>query len=238
MANEKRIRALAVGGLVEDNPLTSGAPTLTSAGLAALPAIGSTEHAAIVLDPDGDFGAPEIAYVTAHTAAAVSATIARGQEGTTARQHDRDVPWVHAPTPAHDYQQLIAVAAYATGTDVNLAAVTSGTMVDLDAANLKVDFVVPPSGKVLVKLSGAGTVASGAGNGFWGLREGSTTIATTMVFVGGANPTPSRAMLITGLTPGAAKTYKWGAYVTTGQMNNWTGPTYGQHVMEVWAVNA
>lgn len=107
MANEKRLRALAIGGLIEDNPLASGGTTLTSAGLAALPAIGTTEHAAIVLDPDGMFGAPEIAYVTAHTTGATTATITRGQESTTARQHDRDVPWIHGPT-VKDFLGVIA----------------------------------------------------------------------------------------------------------------------------------
>jgi hypothetical protein len=98
MANEKRLRALAIGGLVEDNPLTAAATSLASAGLAALAAVGASEHAALVLDPDGMFGAPEVVYVTSHTAAATSATILRGQEGTTARQHDRDVPWIHGPS--------------------------------------------------------------------------------------------------------------------------------------------
>lgn len=98
MANEKRLRAMAVGGLVEDNPLAVGGTTLTSAGLAALPAVTATDHMAVVLDPDGTFGAPEVAWVTLHTAGASTATIARAQESTVARQHDRDVPWIHGPT--------------------------------------------------------------------------------------------------------------------------------------------
>lgn len=98
MANEKRVRSNFLGGLVEDNPLTSAATTLTSAALAAMGTIDTTNHAAIILDPDGINGAPEIAYVTAHTAAATTATVSRGQESTTARQHDRDVPWIHGPT--------------------------------------------------------------------------------------------------------------------------------------------
>lgn len=98
MANEARIRANFVGGLVEDNPLASGGTTLTSAGLAALGAVTSAEHIAIVLDPDGRAGNPEVIWVTLHTAAATSATVVRGREGTTARAHERDTPWVHGPT--------------------------------------------------------------------------------------------------------------------------------------------
>jgi hypothetical protein len=98
MANEIRVRQNFLGGKVDDNPLTSGATTLTSSALAAMVAIGSTQHLPIVLDPDGIFGAPEIAYVTAHSASATTATILRAQEGTTARAHQQDVDWVHAPT--------------------------------------------------------------------------------------------------------------------------------------------
>lgn len=100
MANEARLRQLALGGLVEDNPLTSGATTLTSGALAAVSGgVGSTQYLAIVIDPDGNDGAPEIVHVTALTGGAGSATIARGREGTTARQHDAGTPWVHAVTP-------------------------------------------------------------------------------------------------------------------------------------------
>lgn len=98
MANELRVRAGFAGGLVEDNPLSAAATTLSSAGLAAIPAISSTQHMAIILDPDGINGNPEIAYITGHVAAATTATILRGQESTVARAHDRDTPWVHGPT--------------------------------------------------------------------------------------------------------------------------------------------
>ena len=87
-----------LGGLVEDNPLLVGATTLNSAGLAALPAIASPDIVPITIDPDGIFGAPEIAHITAHAAGATSATILREQEGTTKREHPRDIEWVHSFT--------------------------------------------------------------------------------------------------------------------------------------------
>lgn len=98
MANEIRTRTNFAGGLVEDAPLLVGATTLTSAGLASLPVIDTTNHAAIILDPDGIEGSPEIVWVTAHTASATTATIARAQEGTTDREHRQDTPWVHTAT--------------------------------------------------------------------------------------------------------------------------------------------
>lgn len=98
MANELRSRTNFVGGLVEDNPLTNVATTLNSAGLAALPVIDTTNHAALILDPDGIHGAPEIVHVTAHSASSTTATILRAQESTSARQHLRDTYWVHTAT--------------------------------------------------------------------------------------------------------------------------------------------
>lgn len=123
---------MAVGGLVEDNPLASGATTLTSAGLAALPAIGSTQVAKGVFDPDGRSGEPEIFYITAHTAAATTATIVRGREGTTARQHDRDTRWSNVMTLWEVFPAIIKAGAI---TDADFThAPPDGTM-GLDTTN-------------------------------------------------------------------------------------------------------
>lgn len=106
MANEIRIRQGGIGGLIEDNPLTASAQLLTSAGLAAVSGgVDSSHHLPVILDPDGVAGPPEIAYVatlTAGTGATGATGLLRGQEGTTARQHDQDTPWLHGPTP-RDY---------------------------------------------------------------------------------------------------------------------------------------
>lgn len=97
MPSGPRVRTNNVFGTVTDNPLTAGATTLNSAGLADLAAV-SSAHAVIVIDPLRAAGAPEIVVVTAHTASATSATVTRGAYGTTARQHAAGVLWVHAPT--------------------------------------------------------------------------------------------------------------------------------------------
>lgn len=96
MPANPRVRGNNVQGTVSDNPLTAGATTLNSAGLANLPAV-ATQHAVIVLDPLRSAGAPEIVVVTAHTGAATSATVTRGAYGTTARSHASGTLWVHAP---------------------------------------------------------------------------------------------------------------------------------------------
>lgn len=91
-----RVRTDNVFGTITDNPLTNVATTMNSAGLANLAAVSSKE-AIIILDPNRVSGAPEIVVVTAHTGAATSATIQRGQFGTSARQHASGTAWVHGP---------------------------------------------------------------------------------------------------------------------------------------------
>lgn len=93
-----RIRTAFISGVTTNNPLTSGGTTLNSASLAGLPVIAAPDIAVIVLDPAGSAGNPEVVYVTAHSSAATSATIARAKESTSAREHAVGTPWVHAPT--------------------------------------------------------------------------------------------------------------------------------------------
>lgn len=245
MANELRVRTNFVGGLIEDNPLASGATTLTSAGLASLPAITSTSHMAIILDPDGRAGNPEIAYVTAHTALATTATITKGQEGTTGRAHDRDTPWLHGPT-VKDFDAsgggvgLIGLTSYNPGTQ-QIVTTTSSSMADVDATNLVVAFTAPPSGKVLVRLTGYAIGAATTGLS-WALREATTDLTPGASLVYGvADQRFAVALLLTGLTAGA-HSYKWAHSRTSGAgtVSTRYGGTIdqaGPAVMEVWAVN-
>lgn len=200
---------------------------------------------AIVLDPDGYGGNPEIAYLTGHTSASGTATILRGQEGTTARAHIQDTPWVHSAT-SKDFDAagggvgLIGLTSYAPGSDTTiLNAGTSTSVAAVDSTNLTVAFTAPPSGKVLVRLS-ALTLVSTVGNSiFWGLLDGSNaqvgkldymmTYATAM--------RASASLYVSGLTAGTAYTYKWAYKVNSGNASVFGGPTYGDAIMEVWAVN-
>jgi hypothetical protein len=93
-----RIRTNNVFGTTTNNPLLVGGTTLNSAGLANLGVVAGSDTAIITLDPNRVSGAPEIVIVTAHTAAATSATITRGAEGTAAREHPLGTFWAHAPT--------------------------------------------------------------------------------------------------------------------------------------------
>nr|AAO91886.1 putative transmembrane protein [uncultured bacterium] len=90
------------------------AVVLTSAALADLAAVVAPDFKRLVLDPDGVDGDPEIVHVTAHPALGTTATVSRGQEGTSARQHLADTPWIHAATKA-DLDDLPHVVMTTTG---------------------------------------------------------------------------------------------------------------------------
>ena len=100
MANEKRVRANGVQGTINLGIIAADV-NLSGTFLTRLPVVDATNHAALTLDPESDN--PEIVYVTAHAAAADTATILRGQEGTVARDHALDTRVVHAPT-ARDFR--------------------------------------------------------------------------------------------------------------------------------------
>ena len=115
MANELRVRSGFQDGVIDDNPLTNSATTLTSTELNVVPVIDTTNHMALILDPEETGGAPEIAYITAHTVGATTATILRGQEGTTARQHALSILWHHGPTIRDFSDGKVALAKVTAG---------------------------------------------------------------------------------------------------------------------------
>lgn len=108
MPTGSRIRSNNVFGVTTDNPLTSGAVTFNSPGLATLPVV-SSAHAIVVFDPKRVFGEPEIAVVTSHTTAATVATIIRGQYSTVARSHPQGTSWAHVPVD-EDYIDILTSA--------------------------------------------------------------------------------------------------------------------------------
>src|SRR4029077_1330615 len=73
---------------------------MNSAGLGSTftPAVASPNYMPVVLDPQQQFGTPEIVYVTAHTASATAATVVRAQEGSALRAHSSGEFWVAGPT--------------------------------------------------------------------------------------------------------------------------------------------
>lgn len=109
MPSGPRIRDNNVFGLTTDNPLTAGAGTFNSLGLAKMSIVASA-HALVTLDPIRQYGEPEIVVVTAHASLASVATITRGQYNTTARSHPLGTLWVHQPIN----EDFIAIVTAAT----------------------------------------------------------------------------------------------------------------------------
>ncbi|QBI19344.1 hypothetical protein ER308_07160 [Egibacter rhizosphaerae] len=110
-----RVRANFVDGEVDDDPLGSGASTLNSPGLEDLPVVDGgdpDEFAVLVLDPMG--GDPEVVHVTDHAADSSSATISRGEEGTSAQEWPQGTLWRHGLTAAELDELLTEASAGAT----------------------------------------------------------------------------------------------------------------------------
>lgn len=136
---------------------------------------------------------------------------------------------------------LLASVSYDPGT-LGSYAVTSATLVDVDATNLAATFIAPASGNVMVDLIGVQTCAADCALA-WGLREGSSIISgyhRVNTVPSGEGDRQLRAMTsvkITGLTPGASYTYKWAHARTTGSgsVSTFAGGVTGAAVMRVWS---
>lgn len=109
--------------------LTSSATTLQAGVLTSVPAVTGTDRMAIVLDPDAETGAPEIVHITSHTAGANTATILRGQEGTSSRSHVSGTK-ISAPVTASALDQIAALETEIGTLQTDLAA----TDITADAA--------------------------------------------------------------------------------------------------------
>lgn len=232
-----RVRTAAVGGLVEDNPLAAAATTLTSAGLSALPLFGASDFALVVFDPNGRTGEPFAKRITAHAAVANTATIDATAIYGTARAVPQGTPWRLTDILDQDGNGsgLIGYNSYGGVQDYTTSS-TSG--VDVDATNMKVSFVAPPSGKVLVRLTAVCYNTSGVASGLWGLREGGADLTYALAIGSTSGFSVSRNLEVSGLTPGAAKTYKWAFKVNGGTTHHLiTGGDNGIATMEVLAVN-
>lgn len=154
MANETRLRRNFLSGKVGDSPLSSASTTLSSTALAGVPVIDTTSHLALVLDPDAVGGSPEIVWITAHAAGASSATILRGQEGTTARQHTFNTSWVHSLT-AYD---LTVVGTTSYKVQETLTGVTGNNVVTLGEVPVANSVLIFNAGVLRTNYSQSGKV--------------------------------------------------------------------------------
>jgi hypothetical protein len=99
MANERVVRTNNCLGVL-GAAMGSGDTTVTFASAPPWPTIGTNNFAKLILEPNS--ASEEICYVTAYTAAALTATIVRAQEGTSAVAHPPNAFWQSGPT-ANDF---------------------------------------------------------------------------------------------------------------------------------------
>jgi hypothetical protein len=153
-----RVRANYVFG-VTDAALTNSGTTMSAPALARLPAIGSTQVAALTLY-DPSTSAFEIVYVSAHTASATTATIERGKEGCTAQAWPSGVSWLHGPTAMEARESETFSLVYENTGDtiagfstVNGTWSTDGTVISQTATSINAAWLVYTAGVLPVGMS-------------------------------------------------------------------------------------
>ncbi len=146
-----RIRSNFVSGVIDNNPLAIGGLTLNATELADLAVVASPDIAAIILDPTGGAGDPEIVHVTAHSGSATTATIVRAREGTVAREHLLSVSWVHGPTQK-DFPLKELTIPFLSKNDTSINAYTAlnnTAMIIEDVGKIYTNFIMPSDFLVL-----------------------------------------------------------------------------------------
>ena len=128
------------------------------------------------------------------------------------------------------------VTRYAPGSPASYST-SSTSLAKVDNANLTVTFVAPPSGQVMVRLTG---VVGGNAGGYisWGLLTGGGAQAGSVALAAGQNvpyQTVSIPFQVGSLTPGTSYTLCWAWLVSagTGLMKADQGSDYGPATMEV-----
>lgn len=119
--------------------------------------------------------------------------------------HNGDAAAHAAAFSAHP--SLLSVVSYDPGSFTVKTATSS--IVNLDTTNLIASFIVPASGKVLVRFTALVNPESGA-NYFWYVRNAADTVLGKAMVVSGSGDyfRIATAFYLTGLTPGAL-TVRW-----------------------------
>lgn len=132
---------------------------------------------------------------------------------------------------------------YASVTGSDYGSLTSASLADVDATNMKVTFTAPVSANVLVRLTASCSAGVGAAQCYlvWGLRESTTNIMAGGIAHRNPNDTSSDqfvgaslVFVLLGIAPGA-HTYKWAYSVSAGTATIKANANLPA-VMEVWAL--
>jgi hypothetical protein len=143
--------------------------------------------------------------------------------------------WLNPDLLPSNVGRLLGAVAYDPATDVDYT--TTATMTALDATNVSVTFTVPDSGSVLIRSQVQAYPTATTGSLILGIMEASTTLKQAQV--GGDEGTNTvgsygATWKITGLTPGATKTYKLAAKHSTNAWHVRYGDDYMPALFEIW----
>lgn len=193
-----------------DTSVTFGA-ALTHSNGTAVPTITGSDYIPLsILDSSGHLS--EIVWLTAYTTGTTTGTIARGKEGTSGVAHSSGDKVVQAPLAEDVSGGVVGFNAYLPAS--SYAVSSSASHVQVDSTNLKVSFVTPQSGRVMVQLTALVGGPQAIGQWIeWSLFESGTMITGSdrQVLQGATSIIPSISThVITGLTPGSVHTYTWG----------------------------
>lgn len=212
MTTPRRWRYNNEGGTL-DVQLNAAGTTMSSPALANFPAITAPDYAVVVLDPEGLNGLPEIVYITAHTAAATTATVTRVAEGSSTgnvygtaggRTHPVATKWWHGPVASDLEANLVdgttitsaggALQVAPHGVDVGqLATHAFGDGLFADGTNpvivlvdgTTIDFLSAFGGKFVEVKDGGISTAKIANGAVLGTKIGNYEIAPINIAVGG-----------------------------------------------------
>ena len=120
-----RLYSNFIEGVTSAN-MTAGSTTIQGAFLAALPVV-TSDILVLVIDPEAAGNGPEIVHVTAHTASSTSASVLRGQEGTSAAAHTAPTKVVGPLTAAGIEAILTGIANSDAAIAANAAAIATNT---------------------------------------------------------------------------------------------------------------
>jgi len=145
---------------------------------------------------------------------------------------------------------LLAGKLYDPGTAVNKVTTGVIAMTALDTTNLRLAFVVPPSGIVRVRLQGTLHGATTFPQIILGVLNGATVVGRVAPMTGGGNLAATTlqaveaAFIVTGLTPGASLNYDAAYGVETlvaatglkygGPNNTVANDNFGGFAFEIW----
>lgn len=201
---------LGGSGLTNSATSVTFAAALTHSNGTNVPTITGSDYIPLaILDSTGKLS--EVVWLTAYTAAATAGTIARGKEGTSGVSHSSGDKVVQSPLVDDVSVGVIGYTSYLNGSNYTT---TSSSHVQIDSTNLKVSFVAPQSGNVVVELSGllGGPTTTGQWVEWSVFESGSMISGASRQVLQGATVilSSSSRIVITGLTAGSSHTYTWG----------------------------